>query len=96
MSRTPGGREGDASPLGTHGLFGIPGEELDPFIRQVAHALMREHGKTKSQAIRMAIGVIENWASGRGDVRPQVRAAAVRAIARFRASAAKARAIPNR
>lgn len=99
MSRTPGGREGDASPLGTKGkgLFGIPGEELDPFIRQVAHALERERGiKPRSRAIRMAIGVLESWASGRGNVRPQVRAAAARAIARFRASAAKARAIPNK
>jgi hypothetical protein len=96
VSITPGGRVGDSSPLGTRGLFGIPGEELDPFVHQVAHALMREHGKTKHQAIRMALGVIENWASGRGNVRPQVRAAAQRAWARFKASAAKARAIPNK
>lgn len=95
MSITPGGRIGDASPLGTKGLFGIPGEELDPFIRQVAHAMIRK-GHPKSQAIKLAVGILKNWRDGKGNVRPQVRAAADKALTAFYASAAKARSIPNK
>lgn len=77
---TPGGRVGDASPLAEPGYTGP--RKLDDYVREVAHALMRKRGITdKSKAIQMARGIIANWAEGKGDVSPAVRAAAVRATA---------------
>lgn len=73
MAITPGGRVGDASPLGKKG----GPRKLDDYTREVAHALMRDHGYDKHQAIRMARGVISRWGRGGGKVRPQVRAGAL-------------------
>lgn len=72
MAVTPGGRPGDASPLGKK----AGPRKLTDYTREVAHALMRDHGYSKHQAIRMARGVIARWGRGGGKVRPQVRAAA--------------------
>lgn len=72
MSTTPGGRQGDASPLGKNG----GPRRLTDYTRQIAHALMREHGYGEQTAIRIARGVQARWAKGGGKVRPQVRAAA--------------------
>jgi hypothetical protein len=82
---TPGGRVGDDSPLGTPGgkqnwvdkTGGLP-----KYIRMVAHAMQRK-GKSESQAIQLAIGIVKNWAEGKGDVSPKVRAAAAAAIAEW-------------
>lgn len=90
LARTPGGREGDASPLGTPGgkqnwvdrAGGLP-----TYIREVAHALQRK-GKSESNAIQMAVGIVRNWAEGRGKgTSPAVKAAAAKAIAEFEAKA---------
>lgn len=72
LAITPGGRVGDASPLGTK-----PGpRQLDDYVRMVAHALMREHGFTRSHAIATAKNALKRWRRGGGHVRPQVRAGA--------------------
>lgn len=94
-SISPGGRPIDESPFSTSRTsnFVARGGGLPPYVRGVAHALMRERGiKSESQAIQMAIGVMKNWASGRGKVRPQVRAAAAKAVAEWEALKAKAHA----
>lgn len=78
MAITPGGRVGDASPLGTK-----PGpRQLDDYVREVAHALMRDHGYSKSHAIAAAKNALKRWRRGGGGVRPQVRAGAAAALAR--------------
>lgn len=87
---SPGGRPADDSPLGTPGgkknwvdrAGGLP-----KYIRMVAHALIRS-GKSKSRAIGMAVGIVRNWAEGKGNVSPKVRAAAVKAIAEWEAKRA--------
>lgn len=71
MAVTPGGRPGDASPLGRKGGK----RKLDNYVRMVAHALIRK-GFTKSHAIATARNSLERWSAGRGHVRPQVRAGA--------------------
>lgn len=75
MAITPGGRVGDASPLG----HGKGPRHLDDYVREVAHALMREHSYDEHQAIRIARGVIAKWGRGGGHVRPQVSAGAAAA-----------------
>lgn len=78
MVLTPGGRVGDATPLGKGK------RKLSDYEREVAHALMR-HGKSKRDAIRIARGVIDRAAAtgrwGRGKAKPNVRAGAVASVA---------------
>lgn len=96
MAISPGGRPMDTTPFSTSRTsnYVARGGGLPDYVRGVAHALLRTgRAKTESQAIQMAIGVLENWASGRGKVRPQVRAAAAKAVAEFHALPAKARAM---
>jgi hypothetical protein len=87
---TPGGRVGDASSLNVspkknwvENAGGLP-----KYIRMVAHAMMRK-GKSRSQAIQLAIGIVRNWASGQGNVSAKVRAAAAKAVAEFEAKRKK-------
>lgn len=87
---TPGGRVGDDSSLDSspkknwvENAGGLP-----KYIRMVAHALIRS-GKPKDKAISMAIGIVRNWAEGKGKVSPKVRAAAAKAIAEWEAKKAK-------
>lgn len=70
MAITPGGRPGDASPLG-----GGKRRVLDDYVREVAHALMRK-GFSKGHAIATAKNSLKRWSAGGGKVRPQVRAGA--------------------
>lgn len=95
MAVSPGGRPADASPLGTGDLWHTPGAHLPSYVRMVANALVGA-GHDRSKAIQMAIGVLRNWASGQGNVRPQVRAAAAKAVAEWESMKALARATPNR
>lgn len=46
----------------------------------------------KSKAYRMAVGVVRNWAEGKGNVTAPTRARAAAAIARWEAMRAKAKA----
>lgn len=75
----------DTSPVGKPGgkqnwvdkAGGLP-----PFVRAVAHALIRA-GHSQSQAIQLAVGVIRRWAAGGGDVSEKTRAKAAATIARW-------------
>lgn len=82
MAITPGGRVGDASPLGHKG----GPRRLDDYTREVAHALMRTHGWDESHAIAAARSAIGHWSAGvsaggyKGHPRPQVQAAAAASV----------------
>jgi hypothetical protein len=67
------------------------GDDLDPFINAIANALIRD-GKPKSQAIAIAIGTVKRWARGGGNVNADTRAKAVKALAAWEKSKAKAKA----
>lgn len=68
------------------------GGELPEYICEVARSIHRKRGVPTSQAISIAIGVMKNWASGRGDVNADTRAKAAKAIAQWEALKAKAKA----
>ena len=61
----------------------------------MAHALQRS-GKTESEAIQIAVGVVKRWAAGIGAkgkrVHPDVQAAAARAVVEWEAAKARAHA----
>lgn len=82
LSNTPGGREGDSSPLAKPGYMG--GRKLTDQEREIAHALIRK-GHTVRDAIRMARGLVNDASHGkwgRGKVRdPKVSAAARASVA---------------
>jgi hypothetical protein len=85
---------------GGPGLFRIKHEHLPIYVQHVAHDLMEERGVVdESKAIRMALGIVENWSQGHdgkgNKVSAVVQAAAIKAMAEWHASIAKARAIPN-
>jgi HK97 family phage prohead protease len=67
----PGGRQNWADRAG-----GLP-----PFLRAVAHALIRERGKSEGNAIQIAIGRIKRWAAGEGNVTAKTRAKAAAVVA---------------
>lgn len=67
-------------PLGTHGLWGITGDQLPAYVQNIARALMR-NGHDESTSIAMAVSAIKRWAAGHGD--PEVREAARQAAAEW-------------
>lgn len=81
---------------GGPGLFGDRSLSLPPYVQNIAHSLMTKRGMDRSKAIQVALGTVKNWASGQGDVRPEVRAAATAAVAAWEAAKAKAHATPNK
>jgi hypothetical protein len=74
---------------GGPGLWHVKGLELDPYIQNIAHALVRG-GMDESRAIATAWGTVKRWASGRGKVHPEVRAAAAKAVANMEKKKAEA------
>lgn len=89
---TPGGRVGNNTPFSrsrTDNWVARAGG-LPDYVRIVAHGLVKK-GKTESEAIHLAIGILKNWASGKGHVSAKVRAAAAKAIAQWEAMRASAR-----
>src|SRR5215475_2461317 len=78
---------------GGPGLFHVKGLQLPAYIQHVAHHLVAQ-GHTESQAIKIAVGVIKNWAAGhdgKGNrVHADVQAAAVKALAQWEAAKAAA------
>lgn len=72
LAITPGGRVGDATPLG----HGSGPRRLTDYVREVAHALMRDHGMTEGHAIAVARNQIRKWSTGGGKVHPAVIAGA--------------------
>jgi hypothetical protein len=61
---------------------------LPPYVRKLARGIMKS-GKTKSQAIAIAISRIKKWAAGGGDVNADTRAKAQKALAQWEALKAK-------
>lgn len=83
LAVTPNGRRGDASPLARPGYSGP--RRLSNYEREIAHALMRK-GKSKSQAIRMARGLLKKAAArgkwgDKGKAGAKTRAGAAASIA---------------
>jgi hypothetical protein len=76
------------SPTGTQGLWHRPGVQLPAYIQNVVKGIMKS-GKSREAAIPIAIGRIKGWASGEGNVHPEVRAAAAKAIAEWNALKSK-------
>lgn len=91
MAISPGGRPADASPLGKGDLWKTKGLGLPTYIREVANALVRS-GHPKGRAIAMAVAAVRRWAAGADHVRPQVQAAAAKAVAEWEAAKARAHA----
>ena len=56
------------------------GGGLPDYVQHVAQALVKDRGVPESQAIEIAIGVIKNWAAGKGKVDANTRAAAAKAL----------------
>lgn len=79
---------------GGPGLWGHKGWHLPPYIQNVTRGIMRS-GKSKSQAIEIAIGRIKGWAFGGGNVSPEVRVASQKAITEWVALRAKAKITPG-
>lgn len=82
--------------LGKNWVTSVGG--LPPMVRDVAHALIRS-GRSESEAIQLAVGVIKRWAAGNSNhwhgakhVTPQTQAKAAAAIAQWEAMKAAAHA----
>jgi hypothetical protein len=56
---------------------------LPAYVQHIAHDLMEKRGKSESQAIQMAIGIVKRWARGGGNVDANTRAAAAKAVAEW-------------
>lgn len=76
------------NPLGQEGLWHTPDkkvpskQQLPAYIQNIAHALLRG-GMSESAAIATAINATKRWASGKGNVHPEVIAASQRALAEW-------------
>lgn len=82
----------DTTPLGTGNNWVNKAGGLPAYIRAVAHAMTRK-GDTESESIQRAIGIVRNWAQGKGNVTAQTRAQAVKALAQWEALKTKAHAL---
>jgi len=88
---SPGGRPADASHFSTSTTSNWVARSggLPTYILEVAHALIRS-GHSESSAIATAVATMKRWAAGANHVRPQVQAAAAKALAEWEAMRAKA------
>jgi hypothetical protein len=77
---------------GGPGLWKHKGWELPNYITNIAKGIMESGQLDKSRAIEIAVGKVRDWAEGKGNVSPEVRAAAVKAIAEWEALRARAKA----
>jgi hypothetical protein len=77
--------------LGKKPLWNTPGLKLPAYVQNIAAALMRERGMDKSQAIATAVSRVKAWAAGGGNVSPEVKAAAQKAVAEWEGAKGKAR-----
>ena len=64
---------------------------LPAYITNIAKAMVRS-GTSESTAIATAIAAVKRWAAGGGNVHPEVRAAAAKAVAEWEAKRAAAHA----
>ncbi len=67
--------------------------QLPAYIQNIRNALMRERGMPQSKATAIAISRVKAWAAGGGDVGPEVKAAAAKAVAEWEAMKARAHAV---
>jgi hypothetical protein len=69
------------APIGHEGVWGSknPPLELPPYIQNIRNALMRE-GHSEQEAHALAVGAVERWANGGGDVTDEVRQASRQAV----------------
>lgn len=67
------------------------GGQLPAYIQHIALAI-EKRGKTKSQAIAIAVGTVKRWAAGGGKVDSNTRAAAAKALSEWEALRARAHA----
>jgi hypothetical protein len=65
--------------------------QLPAYIQNVRNAIMRDGKVDESRATAIAIGKVRDWAEGKGDVGPEVKAAAAKAIAEFDRMRAKSK-----
>lgn len=65
---------------------------LPKYIEEIADSLHRKRGMTISRAIATAVSQVKRWASGLGDVNPDTRAKAAKALAQWEALKAKNKA----
>lgn len=76
------------NPLGSQGLWHTPDshtterQQLPAYIQNIAHALIR-NGMEEGQAIATAINATRRWASGKGNVHPEVIEASRKALAEW-------------
>ena len=83
------GQRYDVAPIGLKPNWITKVGGLPLFARAVAHALIRG-GHTESDAIQIAIGVIQDWAHGGGNVTAKTRAKAAATVAEWTAKKAAA------
>lgn len=75
------------APIGHEGLWHTPSKKVPEkqqlpalaYIQNIRNALMR-NGHDEQSAHALAVGAVKRWASGKGKVHPEVRAAARRAL----------------
>src|SRR4051812_23817301 len=79
-------------PVGKGPLWKHKGWQLPAYIQHIANDLREKRGMTESRAIATAIAVVKRWAAGGGNVKPETRAAANKALAEWEALKAKAAA----
>lgn len=65
---------------------------LPEYICEVAKSIHEKRGKSISNAIQIAVGVVKRWAKGLGDVNPDTRAKAAAAVVAWEAKRARAKA----
>ena len=94
MSAKTAGYAATPSPRGPNDLWAKPGFKLPDYIENVARGL-QQAGRSESEAVSMAIGVVRRWASGGGKVHPEVVAASKAAIAEWEATKARAKTVKS-
>lgn len=80
------------APIGHEGLWHTPSKKVPEkqqlpalaYIQNIRNALMR-NGHDEQSAHALAVGAVKRWASGKGKVHPEVRAAARRALQEWEA-----------
>ncbi|MFJ2374962.1 hypothetical protein ACIOZL_19465 [Streptomyces sp. NPDC087769] len=64
---------------------------LPPYIREIADALIRDHGYAESRAIATAVNRTKQWCRGGGDVKADTQAKACAALGEWEAKRAESR-----
>lgn len=83
LERNPGG--------GDNWLEKVGG--LDPYLEKIAESIHERTGKTISQSIQIAWGMVRKWAAGGDNVNPDTRAKAAKAAANMEAKRARYKAM---